>query len=103
MHSGPLPHPGQLQEYEAVYPGAAKRIFDEAEKNSEHVRTMELRAVKLQQLDMKLHRLLPFGVVFSFLAASVALGFASPAAGAAGLIATMAGVVTTYLRGRAGQ
>jgi hypothetical protein len=33
MHSGPLPAPAQLGEYEAVYPGAAKWIFDQAEKN----------------------------------------------------------------------
>jgi hypothetical protein len=54
----------------------------------------------MQRLDMMLHRLLPFAVVLIFLIASVTVGFASPAAGAAGLIATMAGVVTTYLHGR---
>jgi uncharacterized membrane protein len=43
MHSGPLPAPAQLGEYEAVYPGSAKWIFDQAEKNAEHVRTMERR------------------------------------------------------------
>jgi uncharacterized membrane protein len=100
MHTGPLPPPGQIREYEAVYPGAAKSIFDEAQKNAHHIREMEIRAAKLQRLDVQLHRLLPFAVVLAFLGASVALGvLAGPAAGAVGIVATMAGVATTYLRG----
>ena len=62
---------------------------------------MELYAARLQGRDATLHRLLPFGVVLSFLLGGVVLGFASPVAGAVTLIATMAGVVTTYLTGRA--
>jgi uncharacterized membrane protein len=100
MHSGPLPAPAQLGEYEAVYPGSAKWIFDQAEKNAEHVRTMERRGMELQGRDALLHRLLPFGGVLAFLVASAIIAFASPAAGAAGLFTTMAGVLYAYLTGR---
>jgi uncharacterized membrane protein len=101
MHSGPLPAPAQLGEYEAVYPGAAKWIFDQAEKNAEHARTMERRAMELQGRDTLLHRILPFGGVVAFLVASAVIAFASPAAGAVGLFATMGGVLYAYLTGRA--
>jgi len=84
-----------------VYPGAAHWIIDQAEKNAAHVREMELRAIGLQRLDMLLHRLLPFGLVVAFLIASLALAYFNPAAGAAGLIATLGTVLTAYLTGRA--
>jgi uncharacterized membrane protein len=100
MHVGPLPPPSQLAEYEAVYPGAARWIIEQADKNAEHVRDMERRSLSVQRADMLLHRLLPFGLVVIFLAACVVLAFASPAAGAAGLFITMAGVLTAYLTGR---
>jgi hypothetical protein len=61
----------------------------------------ESRALQLQERDAWLHRLLPFGLVLAFLIASVVIAFASPAAGAAALIFTMAGVLTAYLTGRA--
>jgi len=97
-YSGPLPAPAQLGEYEAVYPGSAKWIFDQAEKNAEHVRAMERRAMELQGREALL--LLPFGGVFVFLVASAVIAFASPAAGATGLFVTMGGVLYAYLTGR---
>ena len=54
--------------------------------------------MELQGRDALLQRLLPFGVVLVFLAASGA--FASPAAGAISLFGTMAGVLIAYLTGR---
>lgn len=45
MHSGPLPTPDDLRQYEQVYPGAAKRIFDRWEKQSEHRMAVERRMV----------------------------------------------------------
>jgi energy-coupling factor transporter transmembrane protein EcfT len=62
---------------------------------------MESRALQLQERDVWLHRLLPFGLVLAFLIASVVIAFASPAASAAALIFRMAGVLTAYLTGRA--
>lgn len=101
MHAGPLPAPAQFAEYEAVYPGAARWIIDEAAKNAQHAREMELRAIKLQTLDTTLHRLLPFALVLAFLIASVIIAFISPIVGGVGLVITMAGVLTAYLTGRA--
>lgn len=100
MHAGPLPPPSQLAEYDAIYPGAARWIIEEAGKNAEHTRTMEARALSIQRTDMLLHRMLPFGLVPVFLAVSVALAFLSPAAGAVGLVVTIGGVVIAYLTGR---
>ena len=98
MHIGPLPPPAQLADYEAAHPGAAKWIIDEATKNAAHIRAMEVRAIELQRRDVQLHRLLPFAVVVAFLIASVIVAFVNPFAGGAGLVGTMAGVLTVYLR-----
>lgn len=38
---GPLPPPAMLHEYEKLYPGAAKMIFEQFERNSEHIRMMQ--------------------------------------------------------------
>ena len=84
-----------------MHPGAARWIIEQAEKNAEHARDMELRAIRLQRLDMLLHRLLPFGLVIAFLLASLALAYFNSIAGAAGVIATMGVVLTAYLTGRA--
>jgi uncharacterized membrane protein len=89
-----------LAEYEAVSPGAAQWIIEEATKSAAHVRDMELRAIKVQRLDTLLHRLLPFALVVVFLAGSIIIAFASPAAGAVALIGTIAGVLIAYLTGR---
>jgi len=100
MHIGPLPPPAQLAEYEGAHPGAAQWIFEEASKGAAHAREMELRAIKIQRLDVLLHRGLPFALVIAFLVASIIIAFTNPTAGAAGLLATVAGVLTAYLTGR---
>jgi uncharacterized membrane protein len=101
MHLGPLPPPAQLAEYEAIYPGAARAIFELAEQNAAHTREMELRAIKLQRLDVLLARLLPFALVLAFLSVSVVMGiFANPWVGGAGLFGAMAYVLVAYLTGR---
>jgi uncharacterized membrane protein len=99
-HTGPLPLPSQLADYEAVYPGAAQWIIEQADKNAQHAREMERQAISLERTDMLLHRLLPFGLVAAFLVATVILTFVSPAAGTAGFCATVAGVLIAYLTGR---
>lgn len=101
MHLGPIPPPGLLADYEAAHPGAAQWIIDEATKNAEHIRIMERRATELQRLDLLLRRLVPAAVVALFLASGVAIALLANAwAGGAALVATMAGVLTAYLRGR---
>lgn len=41
MYSGPIPHPKILAGYQALYPGAAKKIIDNGVAESEHRRHME--------------------------------------------------------------
>lgn len=43
--SGPIPHPTLLSGYEDIVPGAADRIIQMAEKESEHRRTQESHVV----------------------------------------------------------
>jgi uncharacterized membrane protein len=95
-----LPPPVQVGEFEAIYPGAAKWIFDQAEKNADHIRALERRGMEVQARDALLRRLLPFGGVVVFLVASGVIAFASPAAGAVALLGTMGSVLYAYLTGR---
>ena len=46
-----------------MFPGAAEWIFEQSAKNADHARmVVELRAIRMQQRDLLLHRLLPFAV-----------------------------------------
>ena len=101
LHVGPLPPPIQLADYEAVHPGTAQWIIDQAAKNAEHARTMELRALGVQRLDILLYRGLPFALICAFLIASVAVTYFSAIAGGIGLVFTMASVLIAYFTGRA--
>jgi uncharacterized membrane protein len=44
-HSGPLPSPVILSQYEAIVPGAAAGIFEDFHKNSDHIRKMNENVV----------------------------------------------------------
>lgn len=41
MHSGPIPDPETLREYDSIYPGAAKEIIDNGVEESRHRRDLE--------------------------------------------------------------
>lgn len=43
--SGPLPSPEVLAKYDSIVPGAAKSLFDDFHKNSEHIRCIERDAI----------------------------------------------------------
>lgn len=43
--AGPIPAPEILREYDDVYPGAAKIILDDFQKNSEHIRNKEKKQI----------------------------------------------------------
>lgn len=91
-----------LQQYETVYPGAAKWIFDQAQQNAEHVRAVEKSALRLRWWDAMLHRLLPFVVVMVFAIGSVVMAILtnSPWGGVAGIGATLGAVLVAYFTGR---
>lgn len=46
FHSGPLPAPEDLAQYETISPGAAHRIISMAERNMEHRHSMEKALVE---------------------------------------------------------
>lgn len=46
LHSGPLPHPELLQQYEQVQPGFAERIVSMTEKEGEHRRDINRTFVR---------------------------------------------------------
>jgi len=46
FYSGPMPHPSTLEEYEKVYPGAAKIIFDSFQEQNKHRIAMEKDVIR---------------------------------------------------------
>lgn len=99
-HAGPLPPPQQFAAYEDVHPGAAAWILAQAEANAAHAREMDRRMLAFQARDGLLHRVLPFALVALLVAVSGVMAvFASKVLGGAAFFATLAGVVTVYLRG----
>ena len=61
--SGPLPHPEILAKYENVFPGAAERIFQMAENQANHRRSMEKDSLHFSARDSLL------GILFGFIIA----------------------------------
>lgn len=48
LRSAPLPHPSELEAYEAILPGAAERIFLMFESQSNHRRQLEITALSIE-------------------------------------------------------
>ena len=71
MTSGPLPSSEQMEQYEAILPGAADRILKMTEAQAIHRQTLEKAAIKSDIIDSKL------GILCAFL-----LGAATVTAGA---------------------
>lgn len=61
IHSGPLPHPRQLEEYDRVVPGAAERIIQMAETQSHHRQTLERKVINSRSRDSLL------GIISAFI------------------------------------
>lgn len=68
MFSGPVPHPAIIEQYEKIYPGAAKKIFDEWESQTKHRHHIEKSVVWTDNIKSIL------GVNFGFLAVIGAIG-----------------------------
>ncbi len=98
-YEGPLPSPKTLADFEKAYPGAAEWILTEALAAASHARTIETKAIAMQATDDLLVRLLPFAAVTILIAASVLIAvFASPVLGGTAFLATLASVVTAYIK-----
>lgn len=61
--SGPLPPPEILAQYEKIFPGASERIFQMAENQASHRRSMETNNLNLAARDSL------FGIIFGFIIA----------------------------------
>lgn len=48
-HSGPMPSPKQLAEYEEVLPGLADEIRNEFLLNGQHIRELEAKAIEFKK------------------------------------------------------
>jgi uncharacterized membrane protein len=102
--SGPLPPPAALEAFEKIVPGAAGRIVDEFQKESDHRRRLERREASFVQWDTHIGQAL--AIVFALSAFGV-VAFAiyrnAPwVAGVLGASVIGAGVVA-FLRGRGGS
>ena len=68
MFAGPVPHPEIVEKYEKIYPGAAKKIFDEWENQVKHRHHIEKSIVWTDNIKSIL------GVIFGFVAVGGAIG-----------------------------
>lgn len=96
--SGPLPHPGDLAEYNKLVPNGAARLFQQFEDEAAHRREMEKADLAERIRERKTAQWMAGAFAFSGLAVSVVallLGHEN----VAGIIAgtTIVGVVTTFL------
>ncbi len=100
-HSGPMPAPTQLAEYENVLPGTAMIIRDEFQANGAHVRAMESKAVEYTRQDNVDNRRVAERLVWAALAATVFLALVGHdwVAGTVA-VSTVGAVVTGFLNKR---
>ncbi len=100
-HSGPMPSPTQLAEYEKVLPGTATIIRDEFQANGAHVRTMESKAVEYTKQDNVDNRNVAERLVWAAMCSTVVLALTGHD-WVAGTIAvsTVGAVVTGFLNKR---
>lgn len=80
--SGPLPPPEILAKYEDVYPGAAKTIFQMAEKQSEHRRNMESENLRLAARDSSRGSTFGFIIAISGILSGLAIVYLNPSSAA---------------------
>lgn len=101
FHSGPMPAPKQLAQYDSVLPGTAQIIRDEFQANGAHVRRMEERALEAQKDDNDQNRKVAERLVWGALIASFVLALLGQKE-VAGVIAvsTVGAVITGFLRQR---
>jgi uncharacterized membrane protein len=102
--SGPLPHPSVLAEYEHVYPGSAKMIFDRFEKQSDHRMFLEKTVVQNREKQSNRGQLFAFIIALALIVfAAFALYLEYPKIAATICSVTLIGVVTVFIKGKVDQ
>ena len=100
-HSGPLPAPQQLREYDVVLPGLAERIVRLTEAEQEHRHQIVNEAIRRDARLKERGQALGMGaliLMLAFCADLVATGSSEAAAAVAG--AVILGVVSIFVTGR---
>jgi len=96
-HSGPLPHPYQLEKYNSIIENGAERIMQNSEKESQHRRNMEAKLITTRSNQIYLGFAFALVIALAVIAASVYLaikGYELPAAVFAGAFALCAVFIT---------
>lgn len=100
-HSGPMPSPRQLAMYDIALPGTAQVIRDEFQKNAEHVRASESKAIDYTKDDNDKNRRVAERLVWGSLASVVFLAGIGQSGVAIAVAATTVGaVITGFLQQR---
>jgi len=99
-HSGPLPPPGVIKQYNEIIPGSAERILKMAEKEQEHRFEMNKQTISIDKWGQRYAFLIAtLGLSMSgFLAYLGETGFAMSTS-----ISTIGGIVTAYIYGQKKQ
>ncbi|MRX45330.1 DUF2335 domain-containing protein [Agromyces kandeliae] len=100
QYNSPFPHPDHLERFEALYPGAARVVFESFDEQGKHRREMEKRFVKGNEVRAFIGQWLAFVLVL----AALSLGLVCILNGQAvvgGTIVTVAfgGGVVLYIAG----
>lgn len=78
-YSSPFPHPDHLGRYEALYPGAAKIIFEEFEKQGAHRRNLESIVIPKQVANARLGVYVQGLAVVAYAASTIVSALFTPA------------------------
>ena len=101
IHSGPIPSPAILKEYDNIIPGSAERILQMAEKDAQHQRDISLKALNAERLEHLRGQYLGFGIGGAALLTSiVAMIFGHPSTASIIGGTTVVGLVTVFVIGR---
>ena len=101
IHSGPIPSPDVMRQYDLLLPGAAERILQMAEREAQHQHDIVKNSLDAQRREIRRGQILGFLIGISSLSSSVvALYLNHPTT--AGILGgtTVVGLVTVFVIGR---
>lgn len=103
-HSGPLPAPETLAQYNEIIPNGAERIMAMAETQSEHRKALEAKVIQSQTCQSERGQIIAGILAFVLIGAGVA-AFLTGHDGVAGTIfgVTVVGLVTVFVIGKSDQ
>lgn len=104
MHSGPLPRPEDIEKYNMIIPDGAERIMREAELQSAHRRSMEIKVVDSDNKQSSKGQNYGLIIALVCIGGSILLGLmGQPWLGGVLATTTVIGLVTVYVLGKSAQ